>query len=56
MTIEGQTPVESPLVGPRQRARVKGAELVGEVYEDQYRLCYMRDPTNIIFTLAEELR
>jgi catechol 2,3-dioxygenase-like lactoylglutathione lyase family enzyme len=34
-----------------------GAELLGEVvqYEDQYRLCYMRGPANIIVAVAEEL-
>jgi catechol 2,3-dioxygenase-like lactoylglutathione lyase family enzyme len=34
-----------------------GAELIGEIvqYEDQYRLCYMRGPANIIVALAEEL-
>lgn len=34
-----------------------GAELVGEVtqYEDKYRLCYMRGPSNIVFALAEEI-
>ena len=39
------------------RLRANGAELVGEVaqYEDQYRLCYMRGPANIIVALAEEL-
>jgi catechol 2,3-dioxygenase-like lactoylglutathione lyase family enzyme len=39
------------------RLRESGAELIGEVvqYEDQYRLCYMRGPANIIVALAEEL-
>src|SRR6187200_2272388 len=39
------------------RMRAHGAELVGEVvlYEDKYRLCYMRGPAGIIVALAEEL-
>jgi catechol 2,3-dioxygenase-like lactoylglutathione lyase family enzyme len=39
------------------RLRANGASLVGEVaqYEDQYRLCYVRGPANIIVALAEEL-
>lgn len=39
------------------RIRAHGAELVGEVvqYENQYRLCYVRGPANIIVALAEEL-
>ena len=39
------------------RLRAIGAELIGEVvqYEDQYRLCYMRGPGEIIVALAEEL-
>ena len=39
------------------RLRANGAELVGEVAqdEDHYRLCYMRGPAGIIVALAEEL-
>lgn len=39
------------------RMRAHGAELVGEVtqYEDQYRLCYLRGPEDVIVALAEEL-
>ena len=39
------------------RLRANGAELVGEVAQDQdkYRLCYMRGPAGIIVALAEEL-
>lgn len=39
------------------RLRAIGATLVGEVaqYGNQYRLCYMRGPANIIVALAEEL-
>jgi catechol 2,3-dioxygenase-like lactoylglutathione lyase family enzyme len=37
--------------------RVRGAELVGEVAQDQdsYRLCYVRGPEGIIVALAEQL-
>ncbi|MBJ6764147.1 VOC family protein [Myxococcaceae bacterium JPH2] len=40
------------------RLRKHGAELVGEVadYEDLYRLCYVRGPSEIIIALAEQLR
>jgi catechol 2,3-dioxygenase-like lactoylglutathione lyase family enzyme len=39
------------------RLREHGGELIGEVvqYENQYRLCYMRGPAQIIVSLAEEL-
>ena len=39
------------------RLRAKGAELVGEIAQDQdkYRLCYMRGPAGIIVALAEEI-
>lgn len=37
------------------RLLANGAELVGEVYEDKYRLCYMRGPAGIIVALAGEL-
>jgi hypothetical protein len=39
------------------RLRANGAELVGEVAqdEDRYRLCYMRGPAGIIVAVAEEL-
>ncbi len=39
------------------RLRAHGAELVGEValYEDSYRLCYIRGPEGIIFGLAEPI-
>jgi len=39
------------------RLQAKGGELVGEVaqYEDVYRLCYLRGPSGIIVSLAEEL-
>ncbi len=39
------------------RLQAKGGELIGEVvqYEDQYRLCYLRGPADIIVALAEEL-
>jgi catechol 2,3-dioxygenase-like lactoylglutathione lyase family enzyme len=39
------------------RLREKGGELIGEIvqYENQYRLCYMRGPADIIVSLAEEL-
>lgn len=39
------------------RLRPHGAELIGEVvvYEDTYRLCYIRGPEGIIVALAEEL-
>lgn len=45
------------LDGTVARLRDVGATLVGEVaqYGDQYRLCYMRGPANIIVALAEEL-
>jgi catechol 2,3-dioxygenase-like lactoylglutathione lyase family enzyme len=37
--------------------RARGAELVGEVAQDQdsYRLCYVRGPEGIIVALAEQL-
>jgi catechol 2,3-dioxygenase-like lactoylglutathione lyase family enzyme len=37
--------------------RQKGHELVGEIqtYEDQWKLCYMRGPEEIIIELAEQL-
>jgi catechol 2,3-dioxygenase-like lactoylglutathione lyase family enzyme len=40
------------------RLRAHGAELVGEVtlYEDMYRLCYIRGPEGIIVALTEQLR
>ena len=43
--------------GTVARLRAHGAELVGEVAqdEDKYRLCYMRGPAGIIVALAEEL-
>jgi predicted enzyme related to lactoylglutathione lyase len=39
------------------RLRTHGAELVGEVvlYEDMYRLCYIRGPEGIMVALAEQL-
>jgi catechol 2,3-dioxygenase-like lactoylglutathione lyase family enzyme len=39
------------------RLRPHGAEPVGEVvqYENQYRLCYVRDPEGILIGLAEQL-
>ncbi len=39
------------------RLRSNGAQLIGEVeqYENEYRLCYVRGPGNIIVALAEEL-
>jgi catechol 2,3-dioxygenase-like lactoylglutathione lyase family enzyme len=39
------------------RLRTHGAELVGEVtlYEDSYRLCYVRGPEGILVALAEPL-
>lgn len=40
-----------------ERLRTHGGEIIGEIvqYEDQYRLCYLRGPANIIVALAEEL-
>ncbi len=37
--------------------RARGAELVGELelYEDSYRLCYVRGPEGIIVELAEQI-
>ena len=39
------------------RLQQHGAELVGQVvlYEDMYRLCYLRGPEGIMVTLAEQL-
>jgi predicted enzyme related to lactoylglutathione lyase len=39
------------------RLRAHGAELLGEItlYEDMYRLCYIRGPEGIIVALAEQL-
>ena len=39
------------------RLRTRGAELVGEVvlYEDTYRLCYIRGPEGLMVGLAEQL-
>ncbi|MGA7704193.1 MAG: VOC family protein [Solirubrobacteraceae bacterium] len=37
--------------------RARGAELVGELglYQDSYRLCYVRGPEGIIVELAEQI-
>jgi catechol 2,3-dioxygenase-like lactoylglutathione lyase family enzyme len=35
--------------------RARGAELVGERYEDSFRLCYVRGPEGIIIELAEQI-
>jgi hypothetical protein len=40
-------------VGARLHAH--GAELVGELEQDKYRLCYVRGPEGIIVALAEQL-
>jgi len=38
------------------RLRAHGAELVGElVYENSYRLCYVRGPEGILVALAEKI-
>jgi catechol 2,3-dioxygenase-like lactoylglutathione lyase family enzyme len=39
------------------RLRTHGAKLVGEValYEDKYRLCYVRGPEGILIALAEQI-
>jgi hypothetical protein len=39
------------------RLRPHGAEPIGEVarYEDSYRLCYLRGPSGIVITLAEQI-
>ena len=39
------------------RLQAHGAELVGDLvqYEDQYRLCYVRGPEDIVVGLAEQL-
>lgn len=38
--------------------RARGIELVGglELYEDRYRICYVRGPEGIIVELAEQIR
>jgi catechol 2,3-dioxygenase-like lactoylglutathione lyase family enzyme len=43
--------------GTLERLQKRGAQLVGEVvqYLDEYRLCYIRGPENILIGLAEEL-
>ena len=39
------------------RLRTHGAELLGDIalYEDMYRLCYLRGPEGIVVGLAEQL-
>ena len=39
------------------RLRSRGGELVGEIaqYEDQYRLCFVRNPEGFIIGLAQQL-
>jgi catechol 2,3-dioxygenase-like lactoylglutathione lyase family enzyme len=43
--------------GVLAKLRARGAELVGELelYEDRYRICYVRGPAGIIIELAEEI-
>ena len=37
------------------RLRKHGAQLVGEVVRDSYRLCYIRGPEGLLIGLAEPL-